>query len=86
MRKESSGSKLDPLKAFSLNKVENINNFESGLNGTVGFNYKIENKNKNKVFDFSIAQVINEMENKKMSSISSLDEKLSDLVALQDII
>ena len=79
MRKDSSGSKLDPLKAFSMDKVDDINNFETGLNVTVGLDYKI--KNKNKVFDFSLAQVINEMENKKMSSKSSLDEKLSDLVA-----
>ena len=33
-----------------------------------------------KEFDFSIAQVINEKENKKMPSKTSLDEKLSDLV------
>jgi len=79
MRKESSGSKLDPLKAFNMNKADDANNFETGLNATVGFDYKI--KNKNKVFDFSVAQVINEIENKKMSSKSSLDEKLSDLVA-----
>ena len=31
-------------------------------------------------FDFSVAQVISELENKKMSSKSSLDEKMSDLV------
>ena len=79
MRKETIGSKLDPFKAFSMNKLDNINNFETGLSGTIGFDYKIK-KNKTN-FDFSIAQVINEIENKKMSSESSLDEKLSDLVA-----
>ena len=78
MRKETGGARLDTLKAFKMNKVENINNFETGLNGTIGFDYKI--KSESKVFDFSVAQVINEMENKKMSSISGLDEKLSDLV------
>ena len=79
MRKENSGSKLDPGRAFSMNKVSNINNFEKGTSGTLGFDYKI--KNNNKEFDFSVAQVISEKENKKMSSESSLDEKLSDLVA-----
>ena len=62
-----------------MNKVDNINNFEIGLSSSVGFNYKI--KNEEKEFDFSVAQVISEKENKQMSSESSLDEKLSDLVA-----
>ena len=78
MRKSTGGTRLDPLKAFNINKVDDVNNFETGLNGTIGFDYKI--KNENKVFDFSVAQVINEMENKKMTSLSSLDEKLSDVV------
>ena len=79
MRKEKDGSRLDPIRAFSMNKVDNINNFETGLSSSVGFNYKI--KNEEKEFDFSVAQVISEKENKQMSSESSLDEKLSDLVA-----
>ncbi len=79
MRKENTGSRLDPVKAYSMNKVNNINNFEKGLSGTVGFDYKT--KNNNKEFDFSVAQIISEKENKKMSSKSSMDEKLSDLVA-----
>ena len=77
MRKELSGSRLDPINAFSLNRLNNINNFETGLSSTVGFDYKI--KNNDRSFDFSVAQIINEMENKKMSSKSSLDEKLSDV-------
>ena len=55
-----------------------MNNFEKGLSATIGFDYKINNNDKN--FDFSLAQVINEKENKKMSSKTSLDEKLSDIV------
>ena len=31
-------------------------------------------------YDFSVAQIVNEKENKKMASKTSLDEKLSDLV------
>ena len=42
MRKETIGSKLDPFKAFSMNKLDNINNFETGLSGTIGFDYKIK--------------------------------------------
>ena len=56
----------------------NINNFETGLSSTLGFDYKIK-KNLTK-FHFSVAQVINEKENNKMNDKTSLDEKLSDLV------
>mgnify|MGYP001306158876 CR=1 FL=1 len=79
MRKETENSRLDPTSAFSLNRVSNKNNYETGASGTVGFDYKIKNKSGND-FDFSLAQVINERENSKMSDRSSLNEKLSDLV------
>ena len=49
------------------------------LQEPLGLDYKIKN-NENQSFDFSIAQIINKEENKKMSSETSLDEKLSDLV------
>ena len=78
MRNETTGSRLDTTKAFNLNRLDNINNSETGLSATVGFDYKINNDYSN--FDFSLAQVINEKENSKMPSKSSLDEKLSDLV------
>ena len=78
MRKENSGSRLNPVNAFSIDRLDHINNFETGLTSTIGFDYKIKNEDKN--LDFSIAQIINTKENKKMSSESSLDEKLSDLV------
>ena len=78
MRKEDSGSRLDPINAFNMDRLDHINNFETGLTAALGLDYEIKNENQN--FDFSIAQIINERENKKMSSKSSLDEKLSDLV------
>ena len=78
MRKEIDGSRLDPVKAFSMNRLDNINNFETGSSATVGFDYNVNRKNND--FDFSIAQVINELERHNMPTKSSLDEKLSDLV------
>jgi len=78
MRQETDDSRLDPSIAFSMDKLNNIQNFETGLSGSFGFDYNIKKENSN--LDFSIAQVINEKENKKMSSKSSMDEKLSDLV------
>ena len=83
MRKEDTGSRLSPINAFSLNRLDNINNFETGLTGTLGFDYKV--KNVDKEFDFSLAQIISEKENKKMNSKTSLDEKLSDLVGAANI-
>ena len=82
MRKDSSVSRLDTTNAFKIDRLNELNNFETGFSGTVGFDYKI--KNKGEKFNFSVAQIINEKENKKMSSSSSLDEKLSDLVGSID--
>ena len=84
MRKETDGSRLESSSAFNVNRLDSENNFETGLTGTFGFDYKIETKNE-KEFDFSIAQIISEKENKKMASITSLDEKLSDLVGSTSI-
>ncbi len=78
MRKETSGSKLNPINAFSMDRLGNINNFETGASATLGLDYNI--KDNFKEFDFSVAQVISQEENKKMASRTSLDEKLSDLV------
>ena len=80
MRKETDGSRLDPVKAFSMNRLDNINNFETGSSAAIGFDYKIDKNNND--FDFSIAQIINEAERKDMPTKSSLDEKLSDVVGV----
>ena len=69
---------MDTTNAFKIDRLNELNNFETGFSGTLGLDYKI--KNKGEKFNFSVAQIINEKENKKMSSSSSLDEKLSDLV------
>ena len=79
MRKEKSGNKLTSSNAFEMNRISNINNYETGFSGTLGVNYKIKDKDLDK-FDFSVAQIINEKENKMMSDKSSLNEKISDLV------
>ncbi len=78
MRKETNDSKLDPKKAFQLDKLNNNYNFETGLSASVGFDYEIKAKNRN--IEFSMSQIINEKENKKMPTSMGLDEKLSDLV------
>ena len=79
MRKQTDYTKLDNKNIFSLDRLNSYDNFESGLSGTLGFDYSIKN-NSEKEFNFSIGQIINEKENKDMPTSSSLDEKLSDLV------
>ena len=78
MRKETNGARLNHLNVFSLDRLNSYNNFENGLSATLGFDYEI--KNSDKKLNFSLGQIINEKENKKMPSTTSLDEKLSDVV------
>ncbi len=79
MRKEdNSGNRLDPKNVFSINRLNNINNFETGLSAAFGVDYKF--KTDQKQLDFSLGQIINDKENKNMASETSLDEKLSDVV------
>ena len=78
MRKENSGSQLTADSAFSMDRLNNADNFEKGLSATLGFDYELAKDDKN--FKISLAQIVNQNENKKMPSVTSLDEKLSDLV------
>ena len=84
MRKEEDGFRLDPIRAFSLNRLDNVNNYETGLTSTIGVDYEYKKNNNN--FNFSVAQIINAEENKKMPSKSSMDEKLSDVVGFSSIV
>jgi len=79
MRKEENGSRLTVTNAFNLERLEKNTNFETGNTATMGFDYSIKNNDIEK-FNFSVAQIINNKENKKLHDKSSLNEKLSDLV------
>ena len=64
---------------FLCYRLNTNENFESGSNVTLGFDYE-QDKN-DKQLNFTIGQVINEKKtNKNMPSSSSLDEKFSDIV------
>ena len=78
MRKETNATRLNSLNIFNLDRLNSYNNFEGGLNSTIGFDYEI--KNLERKFNFSAGQVINEKENKNMPSSSSLDQRFSDVV------
>ena len=47
MRKETSGSRLNALNIFTLDRMGKNNNFESGTNATVGFDYSINDESDN---------------------------------------
>ena len=78
MRKETEELRLNHLNIFSLDRLNTLNNFESGTNITLGFDYKMEKDNKE--LDFSVGQSINADENSSMPSSSSLDQRFSDIV------
>ena len=78
MRKEEGGTQLTTDKLFNMNRVNENSNFENGLSASVGLDYEISDQDKK--FALSIGQIINEKENKKMGSKTSLDEKLSDII------
>jgi LPS-assembly protein len=80
MRKQEidEGTRLNHLNIFNIDRLDSYNNFESGLNSTLGFDYKMNSNDKE--FNLSVGQIINQKENKKMPSSSSLDEKLSDFI------
>ena len=78
IRKQEDGPMLDPLNAFSLDRLSNSEVLENGLSATIGVDYEM--KKNDKKHSLSIAQVFNEKENKKMASKTSLDKKNSDLV------
>ena len=80
MKQAEDGSKLNALNIFTLNRLDDEKNFEGGLNTTIGFDYSLKNKDEVEKLKFSLAQIINEKENKNMPSKSSLNEKLSDSV------
>ena len=44
MRDEEDGSRLNTISAFSLNRLENNNNFETGLNAALGLDYNTKIK------------------------------------------
>ena len=54
MRKDLNAFRLNPTKAFNLNRLENMNNYETGLSSTIGFDYKIKNDKKTIIQDRNI--------------------------------
>ena len=66
---------------YSLNKTSEI---ESGFSTILGFDYKLNKKNKNaeekEKLSISMGQIFNQKKNEDMPSKSSLNQRMSDLV------
>ena len=60
-----------------MDRLDNNNNFETGLSATLGFDYEIRKQDQK--IELSVGQIVNE-ENKNMPSSMGLDEKVSDLI------
>tara|TARA_B100000941_G_scaffold49288_1_gene31210 strand:- start:20195 stop:22534 length:2340 start_codon:yes stop_codon:yes gene_type:complete len=76
---------LNSSNLFKLNKINNIDEVDTGSALSLGFDYKINSLNNKKEltgekFTLSLGQMINAVENKDMPSKSTLNEKLSDVI------
>ena len=76
---------LSSSNLFELNKINNIEEVDTGSTLSLGFDYKINSLNEKKEvngekFKFSLGQMISAVENKDLPPASTLSEKLSDVV------
>ncbi len=70
---------------FNLNKVNTIDEVDTGSNISFGFDFKknildSNNEVKGEKFKFSLGQILSAEENRDMPSKSTLNEKLSDVI------
>ncbi len=76
---------LNYSNLFKLNKVNTIDEVDSGSNISYGFDFKKSSLNSNneiekEKFKFSLGQILSASENRDMPSKSTLNEKLSDVI------
>jgi LPS-assembly protein len=81
--KNENGTKLDPTSAFSINRMNDSDKLEKGTSLTLGFDYSLNDMDKE--FNLSIGQIIKSEEDSKMASVTSLNDKLSDLVGTANL-
>ena len=80
-----SGSKLSYNNLFDLVKMDQIDVVENGLSAAIGFDYKKRELNSDnsigkEKLNFKIGQMISEKENLDKPSLSSIDQRFSDIV------
>ena len=78
-------STLSYSNLYKLNKIKTIDKVDTGSSISLGFDFKINNLNKNnevknEQFKFSLGQIISAEENRDMPSRSTLNEKMSDII------
>ena len=81
--KDLSGEDVS-LKYSNLYSINKTSEIEDGLSAILGFDYKVNTKNKDgnekEKFSLSMGQVFNRKKNQDIPSKSSLDQKMSDVV------
>ena len=85
MNNESGTDKiLNYADIYSIDRLNNIDNPETGGSIGYGFDYELNKKNSENLnilkTNFSIGQVLSDARNKKMPIKSSLNEKTSNIV------
>ncbi len=81
----NNSSTLNFSNLFNLNKVNTIDQVDTGSSLSLGFDFKINDIDKEKnttkeQFTFSLGQIINEKENPNMPAKSTLNQRFSDIV------
>ena len=57
--------KLDPAKAFNMDRINSFNNYETGLSASLGLIFNATKVNNSLIFN---GQIFNKEENKEMPS------------------
>ena len=80
MKKNSGSRRIDTSNLFSINRLGISDSFEPGKSMTVGLEYKKEDTNDlNKYFDLQLGAVFRDSVENKISSASTIDEKISNI-------
>ena len=76
--------KIDITNIFSNNRLGVGSSLEGGQSVTVGFDYKLQNKEDNELLDFSLAQIFRDKNNKRFPVKSKMQSRSSDIVGKFD--
>ncbi len=76
--------KIDITNIFSNNRLGVKKSIEGGQSVTLGFDYKLQDKENKDLLDFSLAQIFRDRNNKRFPTKSKMQNKSSDIVGKFD--
>ncbi len=77
--------KIDITNIFSNNRLGVGSSIEGGQSVTLGFDYKLQNKEDKDLLDFSLAQIFRDRNSKRLPTKSKMQSKSSDIVGKIDL-